>query len=195
MLVLIGSVVALGQQRPANMAGYPAARTTAPDGVTKPVQASQPINPGQAIYLVRSALMMLNDANRSGNYSVLRDLAAPDFQARNSAADLAQSFDDLRRRKFDLFAAALLTPQFTKPPALDANGLLQLVGFFPTSPLRIRFIMSFQTVSGEWRLLALSVNTPPAKTAQSQKGQGIPRHGPVPFYGFRGLSGTAGWRW
>lgn len=69
----------------------------------------------QALYLVRSALITLNDANRSGNYTVLRDLAAPGFQARNSAADLAQSFSDLRSRKFDLFAAALLVPQFSSP--------------------------------------------------------------------------------
>jgi hypothetical protein len=43
----------------------------------------------------------------SGNYTVLRDLAAPDFQARNTAADLGRSF----RRSFDLYGAALFAPQ------------------------------------------------------------------------------------
>ena len=61
-----------------------------------------PVSIEQALYLVRSTLLTLNDANLSGNYSVLRDLAAPDFQARNTAADLAQTFSDLRRRNFDL---------------------------------------------------------------------------------------------
>src|SRR5947209_1738908 len=65
----------------------------------------------QALYLIRSALLTVNDANRSGNYSVLRDLAAPDFQAKNTAADLAQSFYDLRHRNFDLFSVALVAPQ------------------------------------------------------------------------------------
>src|SRR5882672_4896985 len=60
--------------------------------------AIQPVSSNQALYLVRSTLLTLNDANHSGNYTVLHDLAAPDFQARNSAADLAQSFADLRRR-------------------------------------------------------------------------------------------------
>jgi hypothetical protein len=58
----------------------------------------------QALYLIRSTLLTLNDANRSG---MLRDLAAPDFQARNTAADLSLSFADLRRRNFDLYGAAL----------------------------------------------------------------------------------------
>jgi hypothetical protein len=61
-------------------------------------QQTMPVSTEQALYLVRSTLLTLNDANLSGNYSVLRDLAAPDFQARNTAADLAQTFSDLRRR-------------------------------------------------------------------------------------------------
>jgi hypothetical protein len=60
-------------------------------------QASLPVSTEQALFLIRSTLLTLNDANRSGNYTVLRDLAAPDFQARNTAADLSQSFSDLRR--------------------------------------------------------------------------------------------------
>ena len=72
-----------------------------------------PVSTEQALYLIRSTLLTLNDANRSGNYTVLRDLAAPDFQARNTAADLSQIFSDLRRRNFDLYGAALLAPQLT----------------------------------------------------------------------------------
>jgi len=123
-------------------------------------QPAQTIATEQAIYLVRSALLTLNDANRSGNYTVLRDLAAPDFQARNSAADLAQIFSDLRRRNFDLFGAALLSPQFTTPPAVDANGRAHLAGFFPTRPLEIKFDLTFQSVEGQWRLFSISVATP-----------------------------------
>jgi hypothetical protein len=57
-----------------------------------PPAQNLPVSVEQAFYLIRSTLLTLNDANRSGNYSVLRDLAAPDFQAKNSAADLADSF-------------------------------------------------------------------------------------------------------
>jgi len=154
-------------------------------------QPGRPVNSDQAVYLVRSTLLTLNDANRSGNYTVLRDLAAPDFQAKNTAADLAQSFSDLRRRKFDLFAAAILPPQFTADPALDASGRLRLTGYFATRPQRISFDLSFQTVAGEWRLFAISVATPEAPAAQLQ----LPQKSPKLFYGVRVLSGTAGIRW
>jgi hypothetical protein len=132
-----------------------------------PPQTAQPAAPPQvqvsveqALYLIRSTLLTLNDANRSGNYSVLRDLASPDFQAKNTAADLAVIFSDLRRRKFDLFAVALAAPQLTAAPALDGNKMLRLTGFFPTRPLQINFDLLYQNVDAQWRLFGIAVATP-----------------------------------
>jgi hypothetical protein len=165
------------------------------DQAAKPVQR-QSISSGQAIYLVRSTLMMLNDANRSGNYTVMRDLGAPEFQSRNSAADLAQSFFDLRRRKFDLFAVTLLAPKFSADPAVDSSGKMRLTGVFPTRPQQIAFDLVFQAVDGQWKLLAISVATPEAPKEQSALSPpGSSHSGKGPFYGLRLFSGQVGWRW
>jgi hypothetical protein len=128
-------------------------------------QTAMPVSTEQALYLIRSTLLTLNDANRSGNYTVLRDLAAPDFQARNTAADLSQSFSDLRRRNFDLYGAALLAPQLTAVPALDQRGFLHLAGYFPTRPQQINFDLLFQNVANQWRLFGISIATPDAPQA------------------------------
>ena len=125
-----------------------------------PQQPTLPVSLEQSLYLIHSTLLTLNDANRTGNYTVLRDLAAPDFQARNTAADLAQSFADLRRRNFDLFSVALAAPQLSSAPALDGNGMLRLTGSFPTRPLQINFDLLFQNAGGQWRLFGISVATP-----------------------------------
>ncbi len=144
----------------------------APQGNQQPGQQNEkrveqahgkpPVSPEQATYLVRAALLTLNDANRSGNYTVLRDLAAPEFQARNNAADLAGAFADLRRRKFDLFAVALLAPVIQQPQLVENNQVLRLTGHFPTKPLRIDFDLMFKIVDGQWRLFGISVATPQA---------------------------------
>jgi hypothetical protein len=109
-----------------------------------PQPAQQPVLPGVdgLLYLIRSTLLTLNDANRSGNYTVLRDLAAPDFQAKNTAADLAAIFTDLRRRNFDLFAVAVTAPQLTASPALDANRLLRSADCFRPGRCRSTSISS-----------------------------------------------------
>jgi hypothetical protein len=158
----------------------PTTAPTAPKPAASPVASSGdkpaalPVSLDQALYLIRTTLLTLNDANRSGNYTVLRDLAASDFQTNNSAADLAQSFADLRRRRFDLFAAALAAPQLISAPALDAQRRLRLQGFFPTRPLQINFDLLFQNVGGQWRLFGISVVTPEAP-AQAQTTPTTPR--------------------
>src|SRR3954468_1949639 len=123
-----------GGQRPATTPPV-----TATPGAGQKAATPPPIGAEQALYLIRSTLMALNDANRTGNYTVLRDLAAPDFQARNTSADLSVAFTDLRRRNLDLFAVALINPTIETLPALDKDGRLRLSGYFPTRPLQIKF--------------------------------------------------------
>jgi hypothetical protein len=167
ILVALAPGLALAQQK-----GAPVQKEAPPP-------ATLPVSIEQALYLIRSTLLTLNDANRTGNYTVLRDLSAPDFQARNTAADLAQSFADLRRRNFDLFSVALAAPQLSTPPALDGNGLLRLTGFFPTRPLQINFDLLFQNVGGQWRMFGISVATPQV-AAQPQQPPPAQPAGPVP---------------
>jgi hypothetical protein len=162
--IVVGALAqtAMAQSQPAFGERWQAVKPPAPQPQNIPVSVEQ------AFYLIRSTLLTLNDANRSGNYSVLRDLAAPDFQAKNSAADLAESFADLRRRKFDLFAAALVAPELTAAPALDAKGMLRLTGHFPTRPQQIDFDLLFQNAGGQWRLFGIAVATPATAAAQAQ---------------------------
>jgi len=56
----------------------------------KPAAAPEPkpaqIDRNGVIILIRSSLIALDQANKTGNYTVLRDLGAPNFQATNTAA-------------------------------------------------------------------------------------------------------------
>jgi len=161
MVALIPASDTIAQPAPEMKSGAPAAaKKQAPPAA--PAPQAPPVNLEQTLYLIRSTLLTLNDANRSGNYTVLRDLAAPDFQARNTAADLSQIFSDLRRRNFDLYGAALLAPQLTAAPELDAEKRLRLTGFFATRPQQINFDLSFQVAGGQWRLFGVAIATPQA---------------------------------
>src|SRR5262249_15985077 len=163
--MLLAAAPAASQQK-----GDPKQKSDPPHSAQQPQPQQQPqvqVSVEQALYLIRSTLLTLNDANRSGNYTVLRDLAAPDFQAKNTAADLAVVFSDLRQRKFDLFAVALAAPQLTAAPTLDANKMLRLTGFFPTRPSQINFDLIYRNVGGQWQLFGIAVATPPAPQARS----------------------------
>jgi hypothetical protein len=167
---------AAGAPMPAAPAAKPAPAAAPKPAPAAAPQPSLPVGIEQSLYLIRSTLLTLNDANRSGNYTVMRDLAAPDFQARNTAADLSQIFSDLRRRNFDLYGAALLAPQLTAAPALDADKRLHLTGVFPTRPQQISFDLSFEVVGGQWRLFGIAIATPdaPALPAAAPARQAAP---------------------
>ena len=105
----------------------------------------------------------MNDANLSGNYTVLRDLAAPDFQTANDAKKLADIFSKLRSSKIDLAAIVYFDPKLVRQPELTKSGMLRLSGFMPTQPQQVNFDMIFQHVADRWRLFGIAVNTSPAK--------------------------------
>ena len=130
-------------------------------GLAKP----SPAPDRQAVFLARSTLMALSDANRSGNYSVLRDLAGPRFQARNSAEQLGHVFKAFRAANLDLSHAGMAEPRLTTAGVRDSDGLLGLEGDLPLTDAgdshRIRFAMEFEAVAGHWRLHTLSVGMAP----------------------------------
>jgi hypothetical protein len=113
--------------------------------------------------LIRRTLLSLNDANLSGNYTVLRDLAAPGFQATNDAARLTDIFTVLRRRKVDLAPIVYFEPKLVRPAEINESGMLRLSGFIPTRPEQVNFDMLFQKIGGRWRLFGIAVNTTQAQ--------------------------------
>lgn len=107
--------------------------------------------------LIRTTLIALHQANATGNYTVLRDLAAPSFRDKNSAADLANTFASLRDQKVDLSVAAVVEAHLTGAPTLDENRMLRLTGTLPARPNPVSFQLAYQAVDGGWRLSGIAV--------------------------------------
>jgi hypothetical protein len=124
-----------------------------------PPQAPKPaqIDRNGVLILIRQTLLALDQANKTGNYTVLRDLGSPDFQA-NSAARLAEIFAQQRRDNVDLSGVAVIDPQLTLLPQIEANGMMHMAGFFPSVPTQVNFELAYAPVGGRWRLFALSVS-------------------------------------
>ena len=120
-------------------------------------QAAAVPDPYQLSMMIYGALTALDQANATGNYTVLRALAAPAFQSLNSPDALADVFAKYRRAHVTLAPVVLFQPTLTADPKVGADGLLRLKGYFPTKPLRIGFELTFQNVEGAWRMIAMSI--------------------------------------
>ena len=130
-----------------------AGRSQAPAQAPKPAQ----IDRNGVLVLIRSSLLALDQANKTGNYTVLRDLGAPAFQA-NTAARLAEIFAKLRADNLDLSGVAVIDPQLSLLPQIEGNGLMHMSGFFPSVPSQVNFDLAYAAVNGQWRLFGISVS-------------------------------------
>jgi hypothetical protein len=151
------------EQAPVQTAQAPAPKAApngpAPKQQPPPPQVPKPaqIDRNGVLILVRSTLLALDQANQTGNYTVLRDLGAPGFQT-NTAARLAEIFAQQRRDNIDLSGVAVIDPQLTLLPQIEPNGMMRMAGFFPSVPTQVNFELAFAPVDGRWRLFALSVS-------------------------------------
>ena len=145
------------------------AETPAP----KPAQ----IDRNGVLMLIRSTLLALDQANKTGNYTVLRDIGAPGFQT-NTAARLGEIFAKLRNDNLDLSGVAVIDPQLNLLPQIEASGLMHMAGFFPSVPNQVNFDLSFAPVNGQWRLFGISVgvgsSAPAAPAAPAPVAQAKP---------------------
>ncbi|MDT0682590.1 hypothetical protein RM543_07830 [Roseicyclus sp. F158] len=158
-------------------APLPAQVLTAPGGVT--------IEQSYATALVRDTLAAISQANRTGNYTVLRDIAAPSFAASNDPAALGAFFSNLRSAGPDLLPALALDPEILRFETTPDSRQLRLVGYIPAYPEHISFDLTFEQVQAAWRVNGMSVGgfAPIDRTEQPRPAPGgapTPSPAPVP---------------
>jgi hypothetical protein len=185
-IVQVGDPVQLAE------AAAPAPKQGAPSPKQQPQGQAQAPKPAQidrngVLILIRETLLALDQANKTGNYTVLRDLGSPEFQG-NTAARLAEIFVQQRKDNIDLSGVAVIDPQLTLLPQIEANGMMHMTGFFPSVPTQVNFELMFTPVGGRWKLFGLSVSfgqaapqapQPPAPNPQQSAAPAKPQERPA----------------
>ncbi len=144
-------------------------------GAAVPVTAQQPtVQPPASIEpvpdqlalskLIWSTMLAVDHANRSGNYSVLRDMSAQGFQINNDAARLAEIFSRLRNQRIDLANVLLVPPTYLEAPRQVQASMIQAKGLFQIRPVSIYFDILFQWEQGRWKLFGIDIR--PVEMAQ-----------------------------
>lgn len=158
-------------------------------GAAQPAGKPAQIDKNGVLILIRSTLLAVDQANKTGNYTVLRDLGAPGFQSANTATRLGEIFANLRNQNLDLSGVAVLEPQLTLLPTIEASGMMHMAGYFPSVPTQINFELLYAPVDSQWRLFGVGLNvgqsgpTAPPPPAQSSETKPAPaksnRHKPA----------------
>ncbi|WP_284372153.1 hypothetical protein [Algimonas porphyrae] len=107
--------------------------------------------------LVWTSMITLDNANRTGDYSILYRLGSPGFQQSQNLQSLSALFQPLRDARVDVGRVIHQTPEFYLSPGVDENGIMRLRGGFDDRPRQIRFDILFDYSTGAWRIHGISV--------------------------------------
>ncbi|NOT42728.1 MAG: hypothetical protein HOP13_19800 [Alphaproteobacteria bacterium] len=113
--------------------------------------------PAAVLAMVRSTLIAVDHGNKTGNYTVVRDLGAPDFRDANTPAKLGLVFANLTEQRVDMLPVLVVEPQYREAPRLTARRMLYVAGTYNIQPKRVSFELLFDVWKGEWRLYGVSI--------------------------------------
>ena len=108
--------------------------------------------------LIRSTLMTFNDANMTGNYTVLLAKASKQFQSQYSAEQAFAAFEAFRKNQ--LFFEAVVTAEYDswEKAKFDPDGALVLAGVFKTDELEVKYRLRFVQSNKVWKVLGIKVD-------------------------------------
>lgn len=126
--------------------------------LAQPAFAQALPSPMEQDVLVRNSLLTFNDANVTGNYSVLHDKGSKPFRDALPAEKLKDSFKEFSEKhiNFDTVAVKPITP--SEPGKIDDEGQLVLAGTVVISDdQKITYKFEYIRSEGEWKLIGLNV--------------------------------------
>jgi len=112
--------------------------------------------------LIKTYLLTLNDANITGNYTVLHAKLAKPFREQFSAERLKKIFKSFSDKKIDYGIIATKPAIASSESKIDNRGALILRGYFDTKPSRVSYELDFVPSEGEWKPIKLNVHVKPA---------------------------------
>jgi hypothetical protein len=126
--------------------------------VVEPTQA-EPKLPDQSRQetLIKTTLLTFNDANVTGNYSVLHAKSAKPFRDQFTPARLKETFKEFAEKHIDFDIIAAKTPLLTQETKLDDDGRLTLQGYFDTTPSHVYYDLRYILSEGEWKPIKINV--------------------------------------
>jgi len=111
--------------------------------------------------LIKSTLLTFNDANVTGNYAVLHAKLSKPFRDQFPPERLKEVFKVFNEKHIDIDIIAAKAPVASQEPKVTDSGVLQLYGYFDTTPSRVAYELEFIMSDGEWKATRINVNIKP----------------------------------
>jgi opacity protein-like surface antigen len=118
---------------------------------------SVPDKVGQEI-LIKATLLTFNDANVTGNYTVLHAKLSKPFRDQFSPEKLKAVFKEFADKHIDFDLIAAKPPVSSEEAVVNDQGVLKLYGYFDTKPSRLNYQLEFIRSDGDWKAIKINVD-------------------------------------
>jgi hypothetical protein len=109
--------------------------------------------------LIRSTLATFNDANLSGDYSVMDLLSSKPFREQVGADKLKSGFKEFADKHLDLAEVVVAKLMPTKATTVDGDGVMTTEGYLDLSQLRLHYTLKHILSDAQWKLIDINVTT------------------------------------
>ncbi|TWU25573.1 hypothetical protein [Bythopirellula polymerisocia] len=115
----------------------------------------------EAAVLIKDTTRDFAAAINSKDYTQFHADLAKEFQEQVPLEKFNEIFSVFIESEVDLSVLENLQPMFTAEPALSAEGVLLLEGYFASKPSRVKFSYKYVLRGTKWELLGIVVNIEP----------------------------------
>lgn len=117
--------------------------------------------------LIKTTLLTFNDANLTGNYTVMYARLAKPFRDKITPEGLKKAFSAFADQKIDLGLIAAMAPVASSEAKITvARGSLELRGYFATKPSRVTYELDFLPSEGQWKPALIDVRIKPQSASR-----------------------------
>lgn len=109
--------------------------------------------------LVKTSLLTFNDANLTGNYTILNAKGSKPFRDQLTADKLKAGFQVFVDKHIDISGIAA-KPNVTDDAKIDGDGTLILAGSITISDsFKVTYSLKYIQSDGEWKMIGINVKT------------------------------------
>lgn len=112
----------------------------------------------EAAEIVKATTRDFAVAVKARDLSSFHATASDEFREQVPIQKLNESFSPFLNQDIDLVVLQNYDPMFTSDPALSADGVLAVEGYFPTTPSRAWFSYTYVYRGVGWKLLGIDFN-------------------------------------
>lgn len=137
--------------------------TTPPAAPPKPDASTGDVpSDAQLQEMTRTTILDFNSAIKSGDFTNFHRTVSKPFQKQASPEKMADAFKAFTEAKIDFSEVRTLPATYTPPAAIKTtSGVkhLHVLGYYDTSPRRMKFDLKYVPEGKDWKLIAIEVNT------------------------------------